>query len=160
MGGENIEMDSSKKLALRILGNRNLSSQDIEMRLVNKGETAETARQVVEWLEDIGAVNDIEYAESIVRHYSTKGYGIARIKQELFKRGIDREMWEEALVFADDMVDAAFGFINKKLKGSCEKDDLRKAEAALCRRGFSYDEAREAMKKYMEEIGNDWEELS
>ena len=40
-----------------------------------------------------------EYAAMIVRHYSAKGYGENRIKAELSRRGIARELWEDALVF-------------------------------------------------------------
>ena len=142
----------SKALALRILGSRSMSFREIEKRLIGKGESEETARQTAQWLEDIGAIDDKEFAESIVRHYSSKGYGLARIKDELYKRGIDREMWEEALESLEGMEDAAYDFIVKKLKGDYGKDELRRVSDALLRRGFSYEETRAAVKKYIETI--------
>ena len=148
-----LAVSSAKTRALRILGNRNLSAREIEKRLVRKGESSEAAEQAVEWLENIGAINDAEYAESIVRHYSSKGYGVARIRDELFRRGIDRELWEEALSIIGDMEDTAYEFLVKKLRGSRDKDELRRAADTLHRRGFSYDEARAAVRRYMGEAG-------
>ena len=142
-----MDIDASKALALRILGSRSLSSREIEKRLVAKGQSADAAQETVKWLMEIGAVDDKEYADSIVRHYTMKGYGLARIKQELFKRGIEREMWEEALECIEGMADAAYDFAKKRLASSSDKDDIRRMTQTLQRRGYSYEEAREAIKK-------------
>ena len=149
------ELRSSRELALRILGSRSLSAGEVEKRLVRKGETEQNAKEAVKWLEEIGLINDAEYATMIVRHYSAKGYGLARIKDELFRRGIQRDMWDDALsVLGEaDAPDAAARFLEKKLKGSGDKDDLRRAADALCRRGFSYEQARTAVANYVESLG-------
>jgi len=151
---EGLEQSSSKARALRILGSRSLSAKDMERRLISKGESAETAQITVGWLEKIGAIDDEEYAASIVSHYSAKGYGIARIRDELFRRGISRDLWDKALSGIENMEEAADEFLEKKLKGSNDKDDLRRATDALCRRGFSYEEARSAVKRYLENLGD------
>ena len=147
---ETSEIERLRKRALRILGSRRLSSQEMEKRLVAKGETPEAARETVKWMEDIGVVDDVDYASAIVRHYSGKGYGTARIRDELFKRGIPRDLWDDALSGSDDPLEAACEFLEKKLRGSNDKDDLRRAADALCRRGFSYEDARRAVKAYLE----------
>ena len=149
---ESSEFESAKVRALRILGTRSLSMREIEKRLVGKGESVDIARQTVSWLEETGLINDMEYANSIVSHYISKGYGIARVKDELYKRGIDREMWEEALSGVGEMEDAACNYIEKKLKGSNDKDEMRRVTNALCRRGFSYEEACGAMNRYLESL--------
>ena len=167
-----IERSSSKARALRILGNRSLSAKDMERRLVSKGESADTAQETVEWLVENKMINDSEYAVSIARHYKAKGYGPMRIKDELYKRGIPREMWESAMNGTvggadgdgangekaigynangdDEYADAALEFVRKKLKGSKEKSDIQNAAAALYRRGFGYEDARTAVRKYLE----------
>ncbi|MDR0491977.1 MAG: recombination regulator RecX [Oscillospiraceae bacterium] len=157
---ENIELNSSKARALRMLGGRNYSAGEVEKRLVGKGDSAETAQKTVEWLESIGAVNDPEYAAMIVRHYYSKGYGLARIKDELFRRGIAREMWDDALAAIDGMEDMALGYLEKKLRGSSDKADLRRAADALCRRGFSYSDASDAIKRYLEKLDSDYSDDS
>ena len=151
---ESLSLNSAKARAMRILGSRMLSAREIEKRLRSKGESAETAQMTVKWLEETGLINDEDHANSIVSYYAGKGYGKARIRNELFKRGIDRELWEDAMSCLDDSGDAAFKFISKKLAGRRDKDDLRRAADTLCRRGFSYDEARAAINRYLEQLGD------
>jgi len=149
---------SSKARAVRILGTRNLSAREIKKRLVNKGDSDETAQSTVEWLQDIGAINDAEYAVSIAKHYSGKGYGEARIRDELFRRGIPRELWDDALLGIAGAEDAAQYYLEKKFRGSYDREDLRKAADMLCRRGYSYEDARAAVLKYAENIQENSEE--
>ena len=151
-----IEMSASKARAIRILGSRSLSAKEVERRLESKGESAETAGATVEWLKENGLINDTEYAASIVSHYLAKGYGPARVKDELYRRGIPRETSEAALSGLDlsGSENAAYDYIEKKLRGSTDKDDLRKVTNALYRRGFNYDDARAAVRKYVENIGD------
>ena len=150
---ESLSLSSSKARALRMLGSRSLSERELLRRLKSKGTSHEAAEKTVEWLEEIGMVNDTDYAASIVSYYSARAYGKARIRNELYKRGIDRELWDEAMRGIEeneDAADAAHEFVAKKLRGSIDKDDLLRAAEALCRRGFSFDEARSAINKYLE----------
>jgi regulatory protein len=126
----------------------------MEKRLVGKGGSEAVVKRTVEWLEEIGAINDEEYALMIAKHYSAKGYGLARVRDELFKRGIPRDMWDSAVsgIGTEGLEESALGFLDKKLKGSRDKDDLRRAADALCRRGFSYEEARAAVGRYIENL--------
>jgi len=145
-------LEDTKKRALRILGNRSFSEQEMHKRLIGKGESEDNAAETVRWLVELGYINDSDYATLIVRHYIAKGYGEARIRDELYKRGIPRDLWEEKLSEIDDteVNDAALEFLSKKLRGSNDKDDLRRASDALVRRGYSYDDARAAVNRYME----------
>ena len=145
-------LEATKKRALRILGNRNFSEQEMYKRLTGKGETAENSEETVKWLVELGYINDSDYATLIVNHYSGKSYGTSRIRDELYKRGIPRDMWDEKLASLDEaeMHDTALEFLRKKLRGSEDKDDLRRVSNALVRRGYSYDEAKAAVSRYLE----------
>jgi len=145
-------LEETKKRALKILGSRNFSEQEMLKRLTSKGETEENAAEAVRWLVELGYINDSDYATLIVRHYSAKGYGETRIRDELYKRGIPRDLWDEKLEEIDDgeMNDVALEFLKKKLRGSEDKDDLRRASDALVRRGFSFDDARAVINRYLE----------
>ena len=149
---ESLSQGTSKARAMRMLAGRSLSAREIEKRLVGKGDSRETAGQTVEWLEEIGMVDDPAYAMSVVSYYSGKAYGKARIRDELFKRGIDRELWEDAMSAVEEKDDPAHDFVSKKLRGSRDKAELSRAADTLCRRGFSYDEARAAVSRYLEEL--------
>ena len=147
-------LEKAKKRALRILGSRNLSEKELTKRLIDKGESAEDAEAAVAWLVELKYVDDDEYASQIVRHYSKRGYGEARVRDELYRRGIPRELWDDKLGELDEvnMEDVALEFLNKKLRGSTDKDDLRRATDALVRRGFSYDDARRALNSYVDSV--------
>jgi len=149
---EAVSLGSAKARALRILGSRTMSSKEVAKRLIAKGDAPENASAAVEWLESIGAINDEEFAKSIVLHYSTKGYGMARIRDELYRRGIDRELWDDALSCIDSSNDSAYEFLVKKLRGNDDRDELRRAADSLVRRGYSYSEARSAVSRYEENI--------
>ena len=147
-------LGATKKRALRIMGRRNMSAADMEKRLLDKGEPPDLVRETVDWLISMGAINDPEYAVLIVRHYCAKGYGPARVRDELFKRGIPRELWDSVLenLDAEESADAAYDFLVKRLKGSTDRDDIRRASDALVRRGFGFDDARAAVNRYLESL--------
>ena len=152
---EEIELNTTKARAIRALGSSNLSAGEMKRRLIRKGASSETSQKAVEWLEDIGLINDPEYAVMIAKHYSGKGYGIARIKDEFYKRGISRDLWDETLdAVSLNGSEAALIFLQKKLRGSIESDELNRARDALCRRGFSYEEAKTAIREYTENAEN------
>lgn len=147
---------SARARALRILGKRNMSRREIADRLVQKGESEETAEDTADWLIQIGAVNDTEYASLIVRHYISRGYGKMRIQDELYRRGIEKELWEEALTALPETEDKAYEYVVSKLRGSApDKAALKRVTDALYRRGFSWDEIKSAIRRYNEALESD-----
>lgn len=147
------EKMNTKARALRIMGSRNMSRKELTDRLIQKGERAESAEAAVEWLEEIGAVNDEEYAGLIVRHYAAKGYGLGRIRDELHRRGINQELWDEALTELPEMEEQIDRLIWNKLRGKRpEKDENRKISDYLYRRGFSWEEIRSGWLRYEDVI--------
>lgn len=150
-----LELRFSKTRALRIAGSRNISSGEMQRRLIKKGDSEQTARESVKWLEEMHIIDDGEYAKSIVRHYTSKGYGPAKVRDELYRRGIERETLEEAMSLIERDEEAVYAFIEKKLMGSYEKKELRKVTDSLYRRGFSYDDARSAVNSYLERAAED-----
>ena len=97
---------------------------------------------------ELGFVNDENYAGMVVRHYAAKGYGRARIREELRKRRVPRELWDAALCELPEQSDTVERLLETKLRGRApEGDDLRRACAALIRRGFSWEEVSSAAKR-------------
>ena len=66
-------------------------------KLLAKGHDEEAADYALAWLTERSLLNDMLFAESVVRSYTRKGYGAARIRQELTRRGIDRDTAEAAM---------------------------------------------------------------
>ncbi len=145
-------LHAARARAMRILGRRQMSRREITERLIQKGENEETSHSVADWLVKIGAVNDVEYAASIVRHYGGGGYGLMRIRDELYRRGIEHELWDAALSGIPDMEEAAYKALTAKLRGKRpDRDELGRVTAGLYRRGFSWDEIKAAAERYKSE---------
>ena len=103
-----------------------------------KGATERQAAETVAWAVDIGLVNDAEYAKALVRHYQAKGYGLYKIKNELYRRRVPKADWEDALAEMDDAEEAIDAFLAKKLRDPEDRKECKKASDALARRGFSW----------------------
>ena len=141
----------AKAKALKIMGARNMSRKEITQRLVRRGESQQVADETADWLENVGAVDDGAYAGMIVRHYSKMGYGLGRVKNELYKRGIPRELWQEALDELPDMEESAYEMLCRKLGDTADPTRIKKASDGLIRRGFSWEEVRTAVSRYQSE---------
>ena len=143
----------SRAKAARMASGRMLSRKELTDRLNRKGVDPDTAEETADWLEALGAVDDAAYAGVIARHYAASGYGPGRVRQELQKRGIPRELWEDALSQLPDSADAIDGFLKKKLGGRTpDRAMLKKLSDALLRRGFFWNDIRPALNRLGGEI--------
>jgi len=145
-------LSQCKERALRIIGARPLSSKALYDRLLEKGETPENAQETVEWLIRLHYLDDAQYADMVVRHYAGKGYGVQKIKGELFRRGVPKTYWEDALEERPEMDDKVYELLSKRLGGTQpDRAELKKATDALFRRGFTWDEINAAVRRYSAE---------
>ena len=142
---------AAKAAAASMIGSRPLSKKELTRRLVRQGADEEDAGAAADWLEDIGAVDDREYAAMLVRHYAGKGYGRARIREEMYRRGVDRELWDQALEELPDQSETLDRLIQKKCRGDLsDRREVRRVSDSLLRRGFSWSEVKEALRRYTE----------
>ena len=133
----------TKLRAAHISSSRMLSKKELTDRLRRKGAKPEEAAAAAERMEELGAVNDGAYAGVVARHSAAMGYGRGRVEQELYRRGIPRELWGEALEELPNAADAIRHFLQSKLKGRApERTEMKKLSDALLRRGFSWSEIR------------------
>ena len=141
----------AKARALRIINARPMSREEMRKRLVEKGETPENAEECADWLCEMGLINDEQYAGSVVRHYAAKGYGAGRIRNELYRRGIPRELWDDALQELPEQDDQIDTLLRRRLRSDTpDRDELRRASDYLYRRGFGRDEIRAAIARYQD----------
>lgn len=148
---ESSEGFEAKERALNMLAARQMSRRELTRKLREKGVSEAAAEAAADTMERIGAVNDAEYAASIVRHYSKKGYGVGRVKQELMRRGVDRELWEAALGELPDTDSLLDELIDRRLRGTApDKKELKRLTDMLARRGFSWGEISAALRRFGE----------
>ena len=126
--------------AVQITGKRNLSRAELMRKLGEKGFSEEDSASAADWLCEMGVLNDTAYAEMLVRHYRAKGFGDLRVREELRRRGIERELIASVLEEqTQDASGAVTAFIRQKLRGGeLDEETKRKLSAALMRRGFSW----------------------
>ncbi len=129
---------SAKMRAVRIVSATNVSKKDLEQRLIHKGEDPRQARQAVQWMENMDLLDDQKTARQIVDSCIRKGYGIARAKQALYEKRIDKEYWDWALEDYPDQSEHIAAFLRARLTGNWDERDLRRAVDSLIRRGHSY----------------------
>ena len=145
-----------KQRAMRLIGLRPMSVRELKDRLKEKGETDENAEAAAQWLVDLRLLNDEDYAGMLVRHYAAKGYGQGRIRNELFRHGISRELWDDALDQLPEQDDQVDRLLRKKLRSAApDRDELRRAANFLYRRGFRREEISAAIERYRQECEDD-----
>ena len=139
--------------AANMVSARPLSKKELSRRLRDKGASEADAADAADWLEGIGALDDAAYAAMLVRHYSAMGYGMAKIRDELYRRGIPKELWDEALEQAPDAEMVIEKVIAQKTKGAAlNEKERRKLFDLLLRRGFSRQDVKNALSRLGETI--------
>ncbi len=108
-------------------------------KLLAKGHDEEATDYALAWLTERSLLSDGQFAESVVRSYARRGYGAARIRQELSHRGISREDADAAMELFPPALPQMLSLLEKRLHGDLsDRKEVDKAVAALQRRGFSW----------------------
>ena len=151
-----LRRDSSRSLArdkaLELISRRPMSRKEVRDKLLQKGADEDAAEYSADWLQEHGFLNDESYAAAVARHYAAKGYGAGRVRSELGRRGVDRELWDGALEQMPAADEKLHKFIAARLKDPEDREQLRKIGAALFRRGYSWEEIRAALRRYTDTI--------
>ena len=143
-GNETASVNTAEKnplleKAVSLLNYRAHSRKELADKLKQKTGCGEAE------LNNVGFLNDRTYAAAVVRSCSRKGYGAQRARSELSRRGIPKELWEEAMAEMPETDAALERLIRSKLRDPSDRDEVRKVTAAMVRRGFSWDEIRRAV---------------
>ena len=132
--------------AANMISARPLSRKELLKRLREKGALEADAEGAADWLEEIGALNDADYAAMLVRHYGGMGYGEAKLRDELYRRGVPRELWADALSKSADTKETILRVIAQKTKGrALDEKGRRRLSDMLLRRGFAWRDVRAAL---------------
>lgn len=138
---------SAKMRAVRIVSASSVSKQDLEQRLVRKGESPEQAKEAVEWMADLNLIDDAQTARQIVNRCISKGYGLARAKQALYEKRIPRQYWDEVLEEYPDQQEKIRSFLEARLRNVRDPRDVKRAVDALIRRGHTYGNIQQVLRE-------------
>lgn len=142
-----------KEKALSLLSRKPQSRRELERKLSEWEASEQETEAICDRLEELGYLNDTAYAAQVVRHYSGKGYGERKVRDELYRRGIPREMWDEALEQSREPAQAIDDFLEKKLSGRVpDRKELKRISDALARRGYRWSDISEGLRRYGAEL--------
>lgn len=137
-----------KERSIAQLTAKPMSRRELERKLDAWGADEEERERICTRLEELGLLNDVDYALRVVRHYSAKGFGVRKLRDELYRRGVPKELWEQALDSADDPAEAIDAFLRKRLpSGTADRAVLKKTVDALARRGYGWQDISEGIER-------------
>ena len=138
-----------RERAMRIIAARAMSERELYDRLVEKGETEPNAAAAVAWLVELRFLNDADYAAGLVRRGAERGYGPRRVRDELYRHKVPRELWDEALTALPEQDGTVDRLLRQRLRGAdiADRNALKKAADALLRRGFGWEEIHSAVER-------------
>ncbi|UFJ42212.1 RecX family transcriptional regulator [Brevibacillus humidisoli] len=130
--------------ALRLLGIRPRTAQQLEQHLTRKGHTSEIAREVRTACERQGYIDDWEYARRwVAERMRNRPRGKYALKMELLQKGIGNDIVESVLSDLDQREElmAARRWLEKRLRRNpspLTPQEEQKLLLALMRKGFSH----------------------
>ncbi len=127
-------------IALAAIGRRSLSKRQLSDHLRKRGTSEEIIERTLLRLEEMGYLNDLDYARDFADRSRRKSSKRAII-QGLKERSIDQEIidWVVEDFSDDDEFELALKFAEKKWRPGSNDDEgmRRRLHASLMRRGFS-----------------------
>jgi regulatory protein len=138
--------------ALNLLGYRARSEAEIKDRLGRYGYAGETIEAVVGRLEELGYLDDAEFARLKAREKARR-YGPRRVSVELRKSGVGeelaREVVEEEFAGRSEVGDARSAAV-RRYNGRGSDAEARRVYGFLVRRGYSAEVCAQVAREYRE----------
>jgi regulatory protein len=136
--------------ALHFLGYRARSRSEVRERLRRYGYGEETVRAVIGRLEELGYLDDEEFARTVVREKARR-YGPRRVSADLRRSGVDTELAQGIVEeeFAErSEVEAARSAAARRYNRGGSDAEARRVYGFLVRRGYSADVCAEVAREY------------
>ena len=137
--------------ATELLSRRDHGEKELLIKLRQKG-FKEEAEEAIEKLKYYGYIDDRRFAENYVKELiRIKHYGKRRVEQELYRKGIDREIISEVLEGAEFPESELVSLIERKYyRYLTDEKGIKKTINSLLRMGYSYGEIKDALKTVSE----------
>lgn len=143
----------AKEKALWLISGRDYSKKQL-MDKIKKDSSEETAEEVCERMEELGLVNDENYARRLAHDLIyLKKLSLRGAKYKLIEKGIDRELCEEILEeFEVDPIEQLVELIDRKYSDKLlDEKGRRRTVAALQRLGYSWSDIKAALAEFEDE---------
>ena len=140
----------AREKALYLLEHRSHSKRELTEKIARTAASQEAAQAAADRLEEMGLLDDRAFAENYARElFVRKRFGPLRVRQELSRKGIDRELIDQVMApyLEEDAGEENMALVLAKRYPLWREDEKtrRRAVAALQRMGYSYGKIREVM---------------
>ena len=142
----------AKEKALWLISYRSHSKKELFDKL-KRGFDEASAQKAVDRMEELGLINDEEFAKLYARKLvNGKKMSVKAAEFELYRKGIDKITAEQVLGELEyDPQTQIIEFITKKYKNIDDEKIKRRAVAALQRKGYSWEEIKQAIESLVSE---------
>jgi len=145
---------SATAFALKLLGLRSHSREELERKLLRKGYTTESIEAVLEKLTKQGVLDDRMFGMEVIKSRSRrKPSGKLKMRAELRKKGVAENIIEE-LLDEYESVELCHRAAEKKfgsLHGATEIDRKKKLAIFLHNRGFEWQEIQVVLRRFFQD---------
>ena len=135
---------------LRLLSYRDHSEKELINKLVQKGHKKEYAESAVQKLKEYGYINDERYAQSLAENLvERKGLSVAGVKNELFRKGISKEIVNNVVESLDfDPILHIIDLLNTKYsRYLSDEKGIKRTVASLQRLGYRWSDICAALRR-------------
>ena len=143
---------SLRERALRHLARRDHSRAELTRKLAAHGD-ADEIDAVIERMGELGLQSDTRYAEAFVRGKAGR-FGASRLRSELARRGIDRDLIDEAIAgeCVESEADRARAVLRARFAAApADAREWARQARFLQTRGFAPDLIRKLLKEPYDE---------
>ncbi|MBR3692819.1 MAG: RecX family transcriptional regulator [Clostridia bacterium] len=141
--------EQTRKSAVNIISVTSVSCAELRRRLLRKGYPESECDAAVEWLCDMGVVDDAAFAAGLAAKYAAAGVSLRAAGQKMREKGLPRETVEEALAEYPEPDAAIDRAVEKALRGEIPtREQAAKLTASLARKGFRYEDIRAALRRH------------
>jgi len=159
------QVKEARDYAFLLLSYRSRSCQEVQDRLVKKGYEREVVQEVVEELKHLRYLDDRAFTREWVEMRLGEKRGKILIRQELLKKGIDKEVIDDSIAegfnkIASTEDELAWRAIEKRIPRyqKLEKSKAyRRIKDFLIRRGFSSEATENTLDRFFQNYGRDSE---
>lgn len=136
----------AKEKALWLISYRSHSKKELKDKLKREYDE-EAAEKAADRMEELGLINDEEFARQYARKLIlTKKMSARAAEYELIRKGIDKALSGEIISEIDcDPQEQILAVINKKYKNISDEKVKRRAVAALQRLGYGWEDIKSAL---------------
>lgn len=158
---DEISYEASLEKGIFLISLKDRTKKEIRLKLEEKFRNKSAILQAIEKLEELGYLNDLNYAISYIEG---RTYGKNRISYNLFQKGIDKVTVEKAYLVLDEEKEENVDDVkleklidknSRKININNEREEKKVKEEQkfiqyLARQGFSLDKIFKKLKEYKE----------